>query len=123
MHAMGTVKKGKFVRQARPSLVCTNYVLQVRQTGREILMVRIIPYSCLSVRLSDKASSSGVARISLVPSTTTDSVLQQFPERRQRMSDVSPLSGISGLSFDSLPLSPLALLPSPLTPSGLSLLC
>ena len=37
------------------------------------------------------------------------------------MSDVSPLSGISGLSFDSTLLSPLlVLLPSPVTLSVLS---
>ena len=36
------------------------------------------------------------------------------------MSDVSPLSGISGLSFDSILLSPLVLLPSPVTLSVLS---
>ena len=75
----------------------------------------------MSNRLSDKASSSDVARISLLLSA--DSVLPQFPERRQRMSDVPPLSGISGLSFDSLFLSRLDLVPSPLAPSGLSFLC
>ena len=38
------------------------------------------------------------------------------PEGRPGMSDVSPLSGISGLSFDStLLISSLVLLPSPVT--------
>ena len=36
------------------------------------------------------------------------------------MSDVSPLSGISGLSFGSIWLSTLVLLPSPVTLSVLS---
>ena len=39
------------------------------------------------------------------------------------MSDVSPLSGISGLSFDSTLLSPLVLLPIPVTLSVLSFFC
>ena len=39
------------------------------------------------------------------------------------MSDVSPLSGISGLSLDSTLLSPLVLLPSPGTLSVLSFFC
>ena len=44
------------------------------------------------------------------------------PEGRPGMFDVSPLSGISGLSFDSTLLSPLVLLPSPVTLSVLSFL-
>ena len=41
--------------------------------------------------------------------------INQPPEGRPGMSDVSPLCGISGLSFDSTLLSPLVLLPSPVT--------
>ena len=42
------------------------------------------------------------------------------PEGRPRMSDVSPLSGISGLSFDATLLSPLVLLRSPVDLSVIS---
>ena len=44
-------------------------------------------------------------------------VVHGSPDRKPGMSDVSPLSGISGLSFDSTLLSPLLfiLLPSPVT--------
>ena len=42
------------------------------------------------------------------------------PERRPGISDVSPLSGISGLSFDATLLSPLVLLRSPVDLSVIS---
>ena len=50
--------------------------------------------------------------------------LDSAPEGRLRMSDVTPLSGISGLSFDfPIPISSLAFLLSPLALSVLSVFC
>ena len=46
--------------------------------------------------------------------------LDKTPEERPGVSDVSPLSGVSGLSFDSTLLSTLVLLPSLVTLSVLS---
>ena len=45
--------------------------------------------------------------VKLLAKQGTEDTLQTAPEGRLGMSDVSPLSGISGLSFDSTLISPL----------------
>ena len=52
-------------------------------------------------------SGGGVWPVSVSILSILAVVLLHPPEGRLRMSDVSPLSGISGLSFDSTLLSPL----------------
>ena len=61
--------------------------------------VRVTKYIDMQSFFSDRQSSGKIISSSPVGS----------PEGRPEMSDVSPLSGISGLSFDSILLSPLLL--------------